>query len=125
MTRPQAPSDPRQDRVAAATRDFTRFERKEMGPLDKARAWLSQYLWLCPVLAIALAAAILAAFGLSLWTAILMAVLLVCPAVLVWGMVTVLRRPRSKRAEKAAHTTSEFTNDDSRTRAGGKGTSNG
>jgi hypothetical protein len=47
-----------------------------------ARNWL----WLCPLLAIAVAAWVLAAFGLSLWTGLFTALLLVCPALMVWGL---------------------------------------
>lgn len=52
--------------------------------------------WLCPLLAIAIAAAALAAIGLSFWTALFVALLLVCPALLVWGAIE-LRRHRNGR----------------------------
>ena len=49
---------------------------------------------LCLFLAVAVAgiAAILARFGWATWTAVLVAVLLLCPLVLVWGVIQSLRR---------------------------------
>ncbi len=77
MTRPEAHSSLRQD----------------TGPDEKATAWLSRFIWLCPFLAIVLATGVLLAFGLSFFTAVIVALLLVCPALLVWGAFTVRRRP--------------------------------
>ncbi|MCI0363896.1 MAG: hypothetical protein L0219_08445 [Phycisphaerales bacterium] len=54
---------------------------------------LRRFAWLCPLLAIALAAGLLALFGLSWRNAILAAMLLVCPALILWGVITT-RRPR-------------------------------
>jgi len=42
--------------------------------------------WLCPWLAILLAAGVLVAFGLTWWSALLAALFLVCPALLLWGL---------------------------------------
>lgn len=56
--------------------------------------------WLCPWLAIALAAVVLMLFGLTWWSAILAAFLLVCPALLLWGLFNVI--PKSD--EPAVHT---------------------
>lgn len=63
-----------------------------------ASGWVQRWLWLCPVLGIALAAAVLLLFGLSWRTALLAALLLVCPALLLWGIVEVLRELRRRRA---------------------------
>jgi phosphoethanolamine N-methyltransferase len=53
-----------------------------------------RWAWFCPFLMLGLAVAILILFGLSAWTAILVAILLVCPAVIVWGMIqTRCRKP--------------------------------
>jgi hypothetical protein len=48
--------------------------------------------WLCPFLMVGLAAGILALFGLSWWTALLVAILLVCPAIMVWGAIQIKRK---------------------------------
>jgi len=45
----------------------------------------SNWLWLCPLLAILVAAWVFFAFGLSLWTSLLAALLLVCPALMLWA----------------------------------------
>jgi len=52
---------------------------------------MGNWLWLCPLLALALAAAVLVIWGLALWTAIIAALLLACPALIVWGAVTLSR----------------------------------
>lgn len=53
--------------------------------------FLSRWSWLCPLLSVLLAAALLVAFGFTWWRALLAALLLVCPALLVWGAVEVAR----------------------------------
>lgn len=67
-----------------------------------ARATTDKWLWLCPVLAVVLAAAILALFGLSLWSALLVALLLVCPALLIWGVIE-LRRTDAHARRRDRH----------------------
>lgn len=47
---------------------------------------LDKWLWLCPVMAVALAAAVLWWWGLSWTGALLAALVLVCPVLLAWGM---------------------------------------
>ena len=59
--------------------------------------WVQRWLWLCPALGLALAAAVLLVFGFSWRTALLAALLLVCPALLLWGIVEVLRELRRRR----------------------------
>ena len=54
---------------------------------------MRRFAWLCPLLAIVLAAGIVAIFGLSWRNAAFAALLLVCPAVILWGVI-VTRRPR-------------------------------
>lgn len=54
---------------------------------------LSRWAWLCPWLAILLAAGVLVAFGLNGWSALLAAVFLVCPALLLWGLFVIRSRP--------------------------------
>jgi hypothetical protein len=52
--------------------------------------------WLCPYVMLGLATAILVWFGFTVWSAFLVALLLVCPAVMVWGAWQT-RRPPHKR----------------------------
>lgn len=59
---------------------------------------MNKWTWLCPWFAIALAAAVLVLWGLTLWTALLVALLLVCPAIMLWGVIK-LRRPRDTSGE--------------------------
>lgn len=59
--------------------------------LDGAQAVPGNWLWLCPLLAIGLAAAMLMIRGLSAWTAFVVALLLACPALIAWGAVTFSR----------------------------------
>ena len=59
-------------------------------------SWISRNIWICLTLAIALAAVVLAVFGVTWTTAIIVAIMLICPAVIVWGAVT-LRRPKPMR----------------------------
>ena len=59
--------------------------------LDRAKTVLGNWLWLCPLLAIGLAAAVVMFWGLSAWTALVAALLLVCPALILWGAVTLSR----------------------------------
>lgn len=47
----------------------------------------NRWLWLCPLLGVALAAFALAVFGLSWWSALVAAALLVCPALILWGLI--------------------------------------
>lgn len=61
---------------------------------------MDRWSWLCPWLAVALAAAVFMLFGLTWWSALLAALLLVCPALLLWGLF--ITRPKSD--EPAVHT---------------------
>jgi hypothetical protein len=54
---------------------------------------MNRWYWLCPWLAVLLAAAVLMLFGLTWWSALLAAFLLVCPALLLWGLL--ITRPKS------------------------------
>lgn len=53
---------------------------------------LRRFAWLCPLLAIIVSAGLLAVYGLSWRNAFLAALILVCPAIILWGVIT-LRRP--------------------------------
>lgn len=57
---------------------------------DAVRRWA----WLCPLLMTVLAAGLLKAWGLSWWTAILTALLLACPVLLLWGAIQIRRKRR-------------------------------
>lgn len=59
-----------------------------------------RWLWLCPVLSILLAAAVLMVFGFTFWGALLAALLLVCPAMLVWGAITLFIDERRQSAAR-------------------------
>lgn len=55
--------------------------------------WLANWYWLCPPVAIGLAAWVFAWWGLDWWTALLAALFLVCPALVVWGLFYAGRKP--------------------------------
>ena len=57
---------------------------------------LQRWAWWCPYGMLGLAIAIPLLFGLSFWTALLIAMLLVCPVVIVWGAIQVWRRKPRK-----------------------------
>ena len=62
-----------------------------MQRIRRLKETMGSWLWLCPLLAIGLAAAVLIIWGLSAWTAFVAALLLACPALIVWGAVTLSR----------------------------------
>jgi hypothetical protein len=60
----------------------------------------NRWMWLCPILAVMIAAAVLWSLGVAWWSALLAAVLLVCPVLILWGAVQVAfdqRRSRRRR----------------------------
>ena len=62
--------------------------------ITENRAHWRSWIWLCPWVMLGLAVGILLLFGLSIWTALLAAMLLVCPAIMVWGAIQLNRRQR-------------------------------
>jgi ubiquinone/menaquinone biosynthesis C-methylase UbiE len=58
---------------------------------------MNRWGWLCPWLAIGLAAGVLVLWELSWWTALLAALFLVCPALILWGLYVV--RPQPEEAD--------------------------
>ena len=54
--------------------------------MKRGGSFVERWLWLCPVIFIVLAAAIVLVFGLDLWTALLAAALMVCPALIAWAV---------------------------------------
>lgn len=58
--------------------------------------WVQRWLWLCPALCIAVAAAVLVVFGFSWRAALLAALLAACPALVLWGAVVLAREARRR-----------------------------
>lgn len=58
-----------------------------------SRFWV-RFGWLCPLLAFAVGVAVIANWGLHPWTTIVAALLLICPALLIWGAFRVKRISR-------------------------------
>ncbi len=56
---------------------------------------MNRLIWLCPPLMTALAVWVFTLLGFTIWTAVLMALLLVCPAIIIYGVITATRHPRS------------------------------
>lgn len=59
---------------------------------QRLTACVRERAWLCPYLMLGLAAGILMLFGVTVWTATLVALLLVCPAIMIWGALYLRRR---------------------------------
>jgi membrane protein implicated in regulation of membrane protease activity len=55
--------------------------------------WTDRLLWLCPLVGLIAAAVSLGLFGVQLWTAITVALLITCPLVIVWALL-IERRQR-------------------------------
>ena len=62
--------------------------------------FVDRWLWLCPALSLVLAAVVLLLFGFTFWGALLAALLLVCPAMLLGGAILVLRDERRQRVAR-------------------------
>jgi hypothetical protein len=60
---------------------------------NRVRMLADRWLWLCPLLAILVAALILVVFGVSFWTGLFAAFLMVCPALIFWGAIRLHRHP--------------------------------
>jgi protein-S-isoprenylcysteine O-methyltransferase Ste14 len=61
----------------------------------------SRWGWLCPLLGLAMGAGVLYLWGLSLWTAILAALMLACPITILWGLMTLRRYPQLQPGKDA------------------------
>jgi uncharacterized membrane protein HdeD (DUF308 family) len=59
---------------------------------ERIKACVRDWAWLCPFGMLGLAAGILILFGVTVWTSILVALLLVCPAIMIWGALYLRRR---------------------------------
>jgi predicted cobalt transporter CbtA len=66
----------------------------------KAPRLADRLLWLCVPIGIVAAVVILLLFGLSLWLALAIAVLIVCPLVVVWVLVAGRGFPGSQRRKR-------------------------
>lgn len=78
-------------------------EYREQTPAFLPRLDMDQWAWLCPSLAVGLAAAVFTLWGLTWWTALLAAFFLVCPALMVWAIIAA-RRPLDAPREIAPET---------------------
>lgn len=59
---------------------------------ERIKACVREWAWLCPFGMLGLAVGILVVFGVTFWTSILVALLLVCPAIMIWGALYLKRR---------------------------------
>lgn len=69
------------------------FPRIGIGRAPDNQLWPADWYWLCPPIAIGLAAGIFAWWGFDWWTALLAALFLVCPVLMIWGIFYAGRRP--------------------------------
>lgn len=60
---------------------------------SRDRSFMDRWLWLCPLLAILVGAFVLLVFGVSFWAGLLAALLMVCPALIVWGAIRFRHHP--------------------------------
>jgi protein-S-isoprenylcysteine O-methyltransferase Ste14 len=60
---------------------------------------MQRWAWICPLLGVAMAAAVFYLWGLSWRTAILAALTLACPTTILWGLVTLRRYPKLPQGE--------------------------
>lgn len=60
----------------------------------------NRWMWLCPALAVVLAAFILWSFGFGWWSALLAALMLVCPVLILWGGIQAALEERRSRQRR-------------------------
>lgn len=72
---------------------FSHYSPRPTAPREGNGGPVQRYAWLCPLFAVVFAAGVLAVFGLTWRNAIFAALLLVCPAVILWGFI-ILRKAR-------------------------------
>lgn len=63
------------------------------------RSFVRKHAWLCPIASLALAIALLAAFGFTWWNALMAGLLLGCPLSVAWALIFG-REPGSSTAHK-------------------------
>lgn len=61
---------------------------------------MRNWLWLCPSVMVGLAAVILMVWGVSVWTSIIITLLLVCPVIILWGWIKAIRHPSNLPLER-------------------------
>lgn len=49
---------------------------------------MSRWVWICPALGLILATLVFYLWGFTLWTSIVAALMLVCPSIILWGLIT-------------------------------------
>ena len=57
----------------------------------------NRWLWLCPLLAVALATFSLWSFGFGWWSSLVAALLVVCPVLILWGAIQATMDERRSR----------------------------
>jgi protein-S-isoprenylcysteine O-methyltransferase Ste14 len=55
---------------------------------DFANSALSRWVWICPALGLLLATLVFYMWGFTLWTSFVGALMLVCPSIILWGLIT-------------------------------------
>jgi len=73
---------------------YRAYRERVPGWLPRMSA-LGKWGWLCPWLGILMGAGVLILFGVHWWSALLAALMLACPAILVWGMLKLRRFPNA------------------------------
>lgn len=60
--------------------------------MSKAKEKFGKLIWLCPPLMTAIAVWIFTLLGFTIWAAVFMALLLICPAIIIFGLIKISRR---------------------------------
>jgi Flp pilus assembly protein TadB len=76
-------------------------EQRDASRIESASSvrLIDRLLWVCPILALVAAALLLWLFGLTLWTAVAVVLLVACPLCVVW----VLTAQRAQKANESLH----------------------
>lgn len=64
---------------------------------------MQKWIWLCPPLMAAIAVWVFMLFGFAIWAAVLMALILVCPAIIIYGLITISRH-KGEFSSETLHT---------------------
>ena len=86
--------------MKSSTGDRARGQSYRQSNADNRQALATRLLWICGAVGVLATATILLLFGISIWTAIGIVLLLACPAVVAWVLVVERKQrpptPRSK-----------------------------
>lgn len=52
---------------------------------------MKRLLWLCPILMLALLTIVFLHFGFTLWSSLLISAILICPVIILYGIIKTLR----------------------------------